>query len=316
MFPHNLPFDPTYGYSQSDLLAITPPPEHPAFKSFWQDTYAQTRAIPLNLALKTSTKFKSPHHSVFDVEFDSLGGFRSCAWITIPKKPFSRAFVISHGYGGREAPALFEPTDTPAAGIFPCARGFHINAHPAIPSTAAHHVIHGIDAPETYSHRFCIADLWSSASAILEIAPHTASDLLFCGESFGGGIGALALPWEPRFRKAFLAVPSFGHHPLRLAMQCQGSGEAVRIYHKHHPEIAQTTLPFFDSAVAATHIQTPTFCAPALFDPAVPPPGQFAVTNAIANKELFILPAGHFDYPASAATNAQRNQKLKEWFDR
>lgn len=315
MFQHNFPFDPTYGYSQSQLLAINPPSEIPGFQNFWRDTYAQTRAIPLNLSLKTSTTFKSNHHNVFDAEFDGLGGFRVGAWITIPKKPFSRAFVVSHGYGGRDAPALFESSDTPAAGIFPCARGFHKSARTDLPSGSPRHVIHGIDSPETYLHRFCIADLWSAASAILEIAPHTASDLLFCGESFGGGIGALALPWETRFRKAFLSVPSFGHHPLRLTMQCQGSGEAVRIYHKHHPEIAQTTLPFYDAAVAATYIQTPTFCTPALFDPAVPPPGQFAVTNAIANKELFILPAGHFDYPQAPAIYAQRNQKLKEWFD-
>ncbi|MEZ5576382.1 MAG: hypothetical protein R3F44_12440 [Candidatus Competibacteraceae bacterium] len=37
--------------------------------------------------------------------------------------------------------------------------------------------------------------------------------------------------------------------------------------------------------------------AAARFDPAVPPPGQFAVYNALAGpKELFVLRAGHFDH--------------------
>ena len=40
----------------------------------------------------------------------------------------------------------------------------------------------------------------------------------YMGISFGGGIGALALPWDERFHRAHLNVPSFGHHPLRLTL--------------------------------------------------------------------------------------------------
>jgi cephalosporin-C deacetylase len=54
-------------------------------------------------------------------------------------------------------------------------------------------------------------------------------------------------------------------------------------------------------ATAATRVRIPVHVAAALFDPSVPPPGQFAVHNALAGrKELFVLTAGHFDHPDAA----------------
>jgi pimeloyl-ACP methyl ester carboxylesterase len=42
----------------------------------------------------------------------------------------------------------------------------------------------------------------------------------------------------------------------------------------------------------------PVHVAAARFDPVVPPPGQFAVYNALpGDRRLFVLDAGHFDYP-------------------
>jgi cephalosporin-C deacetylase len=93
-------------------------------------------------------------------------------------------------------------------------------------------------------------------------------------------------------------VPSFGHHPLRLTMPCTGSGAAVRSYAAEHPDVVRT-LGFFDAASCATRVDIPVLVAPALADPAVPPPGQFAVANALAgDATLFVTSAGHADYPA------------------
>jgi cephalosporin-C deacetylase len=55
--------------------------------------------------------------------------------------------------------------------------------------------------------------------------------------------------------------------------------------------------------------------AAALFDPAVAPPGQFAIYNALPGpKELFVLTAGHFDHPASAMENRSLLSELKVFF--
>ncbi len=313
MFKHNYPFDPTYGYSQDQLLAIKPPAEPAGFVEFWQKTYDQTRSVPLNITTRENPLTRDDV-LVLDVQFDGLEGFRVGAWVTIPRKtPFTRGIVAGHGYGEPAAPAS-GINIPPAAAIHPCARGFALSAHKDVPRTPAYHVIHGIDSPHTYIHRHCVADIWTSLSVLQHLCPQI-THFDYTGGSFGGGIGALALPWEPRFRKAHLSVPSFGHHPLRLTMPCAGSGEAVRIYHSHHPEIAHTTLPFLDAAIAATHIKIPVHTTPALFDPSVPPPGQFAVCNAIKSPhKQHIMPAGHFDYPEAQTHNTAITAELHDFF--
>jgi cephalosporin-C deacetylase len=211
-----------------------------------------------------------------------------------------QAVVVGHGYGGRTEPDL---TTVPehAAAIFPVARGLESRGVLAgIPSKSAEHVLHGIDSVDTYVHGGCAADVWCAASALLALLPVAPEKLSYLGGSFGGGIGALALPWDHRFTAAALRMPSFGHHPLRLTLPCTGSGEAVRQYARKHPEV-RDVLRYYDAAVAARHLRIPTLLGPSLWDPAVPPPGQFAVCNAVAgDKELFAFTAGHTDYPGDA----------------
>ncbi len=141
-----------------------------------------------------------------------------------------------------------------------------------------------------------------------------AQRLDYLGISFGGGIGALALPWDERFHRAHLNVPSFGHHPLRLTLPCVGSGEAVRRYQQHTGRVLET-LRYFDAAVAARYLKIPVHVAAARFDPAVPPPGQFAIYNALAGqRELFVLEAGHFDHAGQVAENGRLLDALAYFF--
>ena len=310
MVEHPFPFDPTYGYDEARLLTVTAPEGPADFASFWQRTYDETRAIPLGLEKR---RIESPltDFEVYKIEFNSLGGVKIGGWLTVPLQgPVTRGMVVGHGYGGRDVPA-FEPG---AVAISPCARGFNRSAQAGIPGEAFRHVLHGIKNRETYSHRGCAADLWSAASALLELYPEFTEKLDYSGSSFGGGIGALALPWDKRFRKAFLEVPSFGNHPLRIQMPCIGSGEAVRSYYRRHPEVMEV-LAYFDAATAARSITIPVFAAPALFDPAVPPPGQFAVCNVLAGpKEWFIRRTGHFPSPLEDAETREIQVRLADWW--
>lgn len=314
-FEHNHPFDPTYGYELEQLLAV-PSPDGPAdFADFWRATFEESESAPLSLCRR---QIDSPHpgFDLYEVEYESLGGVRIGGWITEPHevKPGAGGWVVGHGYGGRSAPGFdLPPPDAPA--IFPCARGFNRSAHPEIPGEAAGHVLHGIENRDTYSHRGSAADLWRAASALIELHPEAAENLRYFGGSFGGGIGALALPWDARFRKAFLDVPSFGNHPLRVTLPCIGSGHFVRRRHRARPGVLDV-LAYFDSATAARRIRIPVFVAAALFDPAVPPPGQFAVYNALAGpRELYVRSNAHFASHLDAEENRELHARLVRWFD-
>lgn len=312
---HNFPFDPTYGYGREALLRVPPTADEPAdFDAFWQGLHAATRAVPPAPEIRPAGRLGD--RDVFDVAFTSAGGVRIGGWLTRPRRgPVERGLVVAHGYGGRSGPDAWLPVPK-AAAIFPCARGQSRSQQPGIPEAAAGHVLHGIGSRDTYVHGGCAADFcWSAASALLELVPEAGPRLDYVGGSFGGGIGALALPWDDRFRAAHLNVPSFGNHPLRLTMPCIGSGESVRQYHAGHPEVVDV-LHYFDAATAARRIRIPTLVGAALFDPAVPPPGQFSVYNALpGRKELFTLTAGHFDHPKAGVEDRRLRAALTAFFD-
>lgn len=299
-------------YDLNELLAVEWPGKPPDWDAFWRTTFTATLA---DVAMRRVDEVgQEGAWRVHDVAYRSLGGFVVGGWLLLPAEgDVRRLFVVSHGYGGRQGPdTLFPFMD--AAVLFPCARGFDRSARDDLPAGAAWHVLHGIADQENYLHRFCVADLWAAASVLQELFPSVAEELFFMGGSFGGGIGAMALAVDRRFRRACLEVPSFGHHPLRVTIPCVGSGEAVRIYYRRHPEILDV-LQYFDAAVAATEIRCPVLCANALADPAVPPPGQFAVYNALAcEKELVVLGAGHVDYAEGDTERQALSVSVKRWF--
>lgn len=56
-------------------------------------------------------------------------------------------------------------------------------------------------------------------------------------------------------------------------------------------------LRLFDASTALGFARIPVRVEAALWDPYVPPPGQFGVANAARMLELAVLPAGHAEYP-------------------
>ncbi|HRF42670.1 MAG TPA: acetylxylan esterase [Candidatus Competibacteraceae bacterium] len=312
---HDYPFDPTYGHDLAALLSITAPEEPADFAEFWRDLHTAARTVDVAPVLREVIS-PQPQTRVFEIEFTSLGDVRIGGWLTYSRnEPVERGVVVGHGYGGREGPDFHLPLPR-AAMIFPCARGISRSACTKLSSNPLRHVLHGIRQRETYILGGCAADtVWCAASALLERFPIAAQRLEYLGISFAGGVGALALPWDERFHRAHLNVPSFGHHPLRMNCPCAGSGEAIRMYQRRTGQ-ALATLRYFDAAVAARHLQIPVHVAAARFDPAVPPPGQFAIYNALAgHRELFVLQTGHFDHQERAAEEMRLQDALAYFFN-
>ncbi len=303
MFQHDFPFDPAYGFDAAGLLSIGPPPCPPDFATFWRDVFARSLEIDPRPCLREIGDREGSR--IRAMEYVSWEGVTIRGWLLTPKSGIvRRGIVCGHGYGGRTAPD--SPLLADAAVLFPCMRGLSLSAMPGVPGEGAGHVLHGIGRRESYIHLGCAADIWCGVSALLRLFPGELERIDYMGQSFGGGIGALALPWDDRLRAGFLVVPSFGNHPIRLRCPCAGSGEAVRAHVASHPRIATEVLPYFDAAIAAAQTRKPVLVAPAAFDPAVPPPGQYSVYNALAGpKELFPLPAGHFDYPEQGRYEAR-----------
>jgi len=310
---HGYPFDPTYGYELDRLLAVEPPAEPPGFVPFWEARYA--RAVGVDPSPKLGPEdLSDPQFRVQDLAYGSTDAFPIRGWLLTPREGTpKRGFVLGHGYGGISAPPLELPC-LDGAYLVPCLRGLCRSARPTISQDPQWHVLHDIHLRDRYILGGCVDDVWTGVSALLVLFPRLTGRLGYLGISLGGGIGAMALAWDPRIARGHLNVPSLGHHRLRLTLPTIGSAAAVQRFAKaqgHTPE----TLGYYDAAVAARHIRQPMHVAAARFDPAVAPPGQFAVFNAIpGDKRLYLLQAGHFDYPDRRRQEVELLAELGEFF--
>lgn len=296
-FDHGFPFDPSYGYSLDALLAVEPPPEPTDFSAFWRMRLARALAIEPNPRVRISGE-SHPRFRVHDLDYVSTDGFPIRGWLLTPQvgSP-QRGFVLGHGYGGIDSPPYDLPRDD-AVYLVPCFRGLGRSQRAPISADPNWHVLHDIDSRNDYILGGCVDDLWVGVSTLLLLFPELAGHIGYLGISFGGGIGAMAMAWDARIARGHLNVPSFGHQPLRLALPSIGSAAAVQRCVGQRSGISET-LAYYDAAIAAKSIRQPMHVAAARFDPAVAPPGQFAVYNAIpGDKRLFVLESGHFDCPA------------------
>ena len=313
-FAHGYPFDPTYGYTLPRLLEIPAPTPPEDFAEFWKARYSRASGTAPQAEL-TPAHWHHSRYRVFDLSYRSTDGFIIAGWVLTPlHAPPRRGFVVGHGYGGREGPDLDLPFDD-AVLLFPCFRGLSRSARPDLSAWPHEHVLCGIEDRHRYIIGGCVDDLWIAVSALCELFPEIRERIGYLGISFGGGIGALAIPWDHRIRRAHLNVPTFGHQALRLTLPTTGSGEAIRQYEFSHGNVMET-LAYYDAAGAARHTRIAMHVAAALFDPVVAPPGQFAIYNALsAPKELFVLAAGHFDYPARGEQERGLSAALAHFFD-
>jgi len=312
---HPFDFDPTYGLGVDELRAIRPPQAPPDFDDFWRARNVGALGVNPQPQLRTSGS-SHPNWRVHDIIYTSTDEFQIGGWLLLPREgTVKRGLVVGHGYGGRDQPDFDIPVKETAV-LFPCFRGLSRSSRPPIPSDPTWHVLYDIDKPERYILGGCVEDLWLAVSVLTQLYPELDGRIGYCGASFGGGIGALAVAFDKRVDRGHLTVPTFGNMPLWLTLPTVGSGHFVQIYQKTHRDVLKT-LRLFDAATAATRIEIPMLIAVARFDPAVAPPCQFSVANALPSSnhhETVILDAGHFDYPGSEEQYALLAEKVRRFF--
>ena len=310
---HGYGFDPTHGYRLSDLLQIGAPEEPASFASFWRERFAAAQEVQPGAVLRDTGR-DTARWRTYDWSFTSTGGTEIRGWALLPcAGKVRRGFLIGHGYGGRSAPD-FDLEFEDAALFFPCFRGLGRSWNPYISSDAKWHILHDIQSRKRYVLGGCVEDVWVAISAILRLFPELAGHIGYLGISFGGGVGALAIPWDERIGRVHFNVPTFGNHPLRLQLGTTGSAAQVQRFVGKCPK-ALEVLKYYDAAVAARHITIPAQCACALFDPTVAPAGQFSIYNALAGpKELYILTAGHHGYSSQISENAELRRNCYNFF--
>ncbi len=308
-------FDPSYGYSLEQLLAAIVSLKEPKdFDEFWKQRYQRALMIDAQPQIKLISEDASDWQ-VLEISYTSTDNFIIKGWLLLPVSGvIKRGFVVGHGYGGCDGPELNFPFKD-AAILFLCFRGLALSVHPEISSEPYWHVLHNIDDRDKYVLGGCVEDVWLGVTALLSLFPFLTGHIGYLGISFSGGIGALALAWDARITRGHLNVPTFGAQILRLRLQTNGSAHSVQQYYLSHKKQTIQVLRYFDAAIAAKRIKMPVHFACAKFDPCVAPPGQFAICNAVSSeKQLYVLEAGHDDYPNKTQQDVELMRQLEEFF--
>ena len=303
---HDFPFDPTNGHTLEQLLAVRGPEEPAGFRAFWEENYRLTMAMKPTYFIEREIWSPRPEERIYRIRVKNWDNTEFVMWITRPEKSCG-GLLLGQGYGNPATPPVSTFGLTAA---FACVRGLGMSQCKEFPWDTKKHVIHGIQSKETYILRGVIADQWMAASVLLDMFPDTAENLNYSGGSMGGGMGALLLPWDNRFKAAYLNVPTFGAE-IRFDYPSTGSGEACRQYILEHPE-ARQVLAWFDASAAAKYIRIPVCATPAVFDPCVAPVGQFSIVNAIPEKykTVFIRDTGHF---APTEHDREVDEQVEAW---
>lgn len=318
LISHSHPFDPRYGYADAELRQCEAPDTTPDdFVAFWRQLHQEALSVALNLSVKeqpspwTGLRLFLCHYTVWP-------DYRVGAWLLRCDGDVDPdlAVVVGHGYGGREEAEPWRVFPGRAV-LFPVAPGFHISPDPRVPhNNGGRHVLHGIESPQRYILASCAATLWRAADVMEEIFQRSFPRLHYIGWSFGGGMGALMLPWEKRYTSAELGLVTFANHPFRLRHDCGGSGSAVRTHWMKHPEIEET-LRYYDAANSLRHLHIPVAFGCSNFDPAVPPPGQWSAANAHPGpKVISEFPVGHFEqgHPDQEQAERDHQQRVLDFF--
>lgn len=309
-----LDIDPFGDYPLDDLLKVTTPPSPKGFDDFWQGAYKNALSKNPSPILRNTGKV---HHQwkIYDLSFISTHSITIKGWLLVPVHgKVSKAFVVGHGYAGREGPD-FHLSFENAAIYFPCCRGISRSAVASISQDPYWHVIHNIDKKEDYIMRGCVEDIWLSVSVLEKLFPQLSGRIALLGISFCGGIGMLALAQDKRIKKAHFNLPTFGNHLLRLRIPTYGSGKSIQDFYQKLPYILIRTLRYYDAAYAATRVTVPVHFALAIRDSVVTPPGQFAIYNQVkSEKYLYLLDAGHERYANQDQQFKQLNTELVKFF--
>jgi cephalosporin-C deacetylase len=217
----------------------SPLPEPPAdLAAFWRER--RRRAEAVDPEPRVVEQVVTDGIRRLRLTYRSTDEVRIGAWVTMPADgAVERCVVRLHGYGGLAEADVRHPALERTAVIWPCLRGMgELSRAPGLSDVSREHVLRGIASRDDYIHGGCVDDVWLAVDALAGVVPdavgrRTAAGAArarvgLVGGSFGGGIGVMAAAWDERVAAVVLEVPSFGNHPVRVRIPCEGSGQAVR----------------------------------------------------------------------------------------
>ena len=280
------------GYTKEQLLDIKGEEPVHGFAEFWSEQYERTASCKLNYTVEEEVWSPFPDIKIYRVSFISCDGFKIGMWVSRPEKSCG-GHIVMHGYSNDVRPHVSQELRLTTA--VPCVPGLGISMCKDVPWQLHHHAAYGFEDPEKYVLVSGVRNIWTSISILIDMFPDVKDSISCSGGSLGGGMGALAVPWDFRIKAAELNVPTLGGRIMLEHIRKPTDPSYVRAMKAKESESNMRTFDLCNAASSARYIKVPVLVTPALCDNMVPPPGQFAVANSIPEefRILRIREVGH-----------------------
>ena len=289
---------PVFDLPEHELKTYAPPRMEAAdFDSFWNQTLAEARAIPLNARFE-QVDCGLRAVETYDVTFSGYGGQPIRAWLNLPVHRSGRLPCVVEfiGYGGGRGFPLDWLVWSSAgyAHFIMDTRGqgsawLHGDTPDPEPADSNPHypgfMTRGILDPRTYYYRRVFTDAVRAVEAARAFDSVDPGRIAVRGVSQGGGVALAAGALEPTVDALIANVPFLCHY--RRAIELVDTAPYVEItrYLKVHRDCEDrvfNTLSYFDGVNFAARAKAPALFSVGIMDDICPPSTVFAAYNHYA----------------------------------
>ena len=275
------------------LDVVSPPDAKPDFDTFWEQTFAELDAVPLEPEYTIIPEFSNDVRTCYDVRYESFGGVTSGCTVSIPNAPGKYPVLIQYmGYG---APTFkFDPSANPERiDVLVSVRRQGI-----FQEAPESWVTQGVESKETYYYRGAFCDVRRAVDFVATLDKADMAKITAMGESQGGAFTTVAAAVDKRIAAVSIAVPFLGDYQDYAKIVWWPVHEVLDYADAHGIDRSDLydTLSYFDVKNFAPKVKCPVIMAFGLQDPTCPPHTNFAIYNNLgtADKRFVCVPTcGH-----------------------
>lgn len=300
---------------------ITPTINYPNdFSSFWQETIAEARLIPLDTRMTLIEEKSTEHYDVFEVSYLNYEyENRSYAILTVPTKDGKYPAIIRfpgagvHPLGGNLGIADKEVI-TLDLYIHPFPMNWEREFYDGLRESAyIEYKFWGTSHRESHYFKRVITGCVKAIDVIYGLSKFDGNNLAAWGSSQGGALSIITTSLDKRIKMLVALCPAMCDYTGYLYGRAGGWPHFFNEENRekyNNPDVLET-LPYYDVVNFARNITVPGFFSWGYNDETTPPTSFYSAYNVIkAPKKVLIIPEGkHRIYPV------QREQTVQWIFD-
>jgi len=237
---------------------------------FWQQTEAVLSELPLNIRLERDEFYSQPDWDVFQMRYQSFGGYWLYAWLSVPKGNGPFPAVIRMPDYGSVHDIVYTPLREKAVVMNPTYRGQRNSDH-SFQAEYPGLLTEGIEDSDSYVMRRVFADALRGFDALLEQQQALICDIVLTGAGLGGALALAVAARRSGVHAVAANTPMALGNPVSvrrgLAYPLAELDDYLRLYPERRDAVKQSTADL-DPLKLARRITAPVLLSVGINDTA------------------------------------------------